>query len=97
MLDKLQKRVLRAVGPALAASLEPLSHCKNLASISLNYRYYFGRCSSELAELAPLPYSCGRSTGFSDRSHDFSVTTPRCYKVVYINSFFPCRAELWNF
>ena len=57
---------------------------------------YFGRCSSELAELVPLPYSCGRSTCYSDRLHDFSVTTPRCYKDVYVNSFFLHTARLWN-
>ena len=57
---------------------------------------YFGRCSSELAELVPLPYSRGRSIGYSDRLHDFSVTIPRCYKDVYVNSFFPCTARLWN-
>ena len=28
--------------------------------------------------------------------HDFSVTIPRCYKDVYVNSFFPCTARLWN-
>ena len=28
--------------------------------------------------------------------HDFSVTIPRCYKDVYINSFFPRTARLWN-
>ena len=39
---------------SLAASLEPLAHCRNVASPSLFYRYYFGRCSSELAELVPL-------------------------------------------
>ena len=60
------------------------------------YRYYFGRCSSELAQLVPLPYSRGRSTRYSDRLHDFSVTIPRCYKDVYVNSFFPCTARLWN-
>ena len=27
-----------------AASLEPLAHCRNVASLSLSYRYYFGRC-----------------------------------------------------
>ena len=39
-----------------------------------------------------------RSTRYSDRSHDFSVTTiPRCYKNVYVNSFFhPRTAGLWN-
>ena len=49
LLDKLQKRICRTVGPSLATSLEPLNHSRNVASLSLFYRYYFGRCSSELA------------------------------------------------
>ena len=96
LLDKLQKPICRTVGPSLAASLEPLAHCQNVASISLFYRYYFGRCSSELAQLVPLPYSRGRSTRYSDRLHYFSVTIPRCYKDVYVKCFFPCTARLWN-
>ena len=96
LLDKVQKRICRAVGPSLAASLEPLAHRRNVASLSLFYRYYFGRYSSELAQLVPLPYSRGRSTRYSDRLHDFSVTIPRCYKDVYVNSFFPRTARLWN-
>ena len=59
--------------------------------------YYFGGCSSELAELVPLPYSRGRATRYSDRLHDFSVTIRRCYEDVYFNSFFPHTARLWNF
>ena len=93
---KLQKQICRTVGPSRAASLEPLAHCRNVASLSLFYRYYFGRCSAELAELVPLPYSRGRSTRYSDRLHDFSVTILRCYKDVYVNSFFPHTARLWN-
>ena len=54
LLDKLQKRICRAIGSSLAASLEPLAHCRNVAS--------FGCCSSELAQMVPLPYSRGRST-----------------------------------
>ena len=96
LLDKLQKRIYGTAGPSLAASLEPLVHCQNVASLSLFYRCYFGRCSSELAQLVPLPYSRGRSTHYSDRLHDFSVTIPRCYKDVYVNSFFPRTARLWN-
>ena len=57
LLDKLQKRICRTVGPSVAASLEPLAHHRNVASSSLFYRYYFGRCSSELAQLVPLLYS----------------------------------------
>ena len=57
LLDKLQKRICRTVGPSLATSLEPLAHPQNVVRLSLFYRYYFGRCSSDLAQLAPLPYS----------------------------------------
>ena len=32
LLDKLQKRICRSVGPSLAASLEPLAHRRNVAS-----------------------------------------------------------------
>ena len=62
LLDKLQKRIFRTVGPSLAGSLEPLAHCRNVASLCLLYMYYFGRCSSELALLVPLPFFQGRST-----------------------------------
>ena len=96
LLDKLQKQISRTDGPSLAASLEPLAHRRNIANLSLFFRYYFGRCSSELAELVPLPYSRGRSTRYSDRLHDFSVPNRRCYKNVYANSFFPRTARLWN-
>ena len=57
LLDKLQKQICRTVGPSLSASLETLAHHGNVASLSLFYRHYFGRCSSELAQLVPLPYS----------------------------------------
>ena len=40
--DNLQKRICRAVGPSLAASLGSLAHRQNVASLSHFYRYYFG-------------------------------------------------------
>ena len=49
LLEKLQKSICRTVGPSLAVSLEHLTYCQNVTSLSLFYRYYFGRCSSELA------------------------------------------------
>ena len=60
LLDKLQKLICRTVGHSLAASLEHLAHRRNVASLNLFYRYYFGRCSSELAQLVSLPFSRGR-------------------------------------
>ena len=73
LLDKLQKRICRTVGPSLAASLEPLAHRRNVASLSLFCSYYFGKCSSELAQLVPLTFSRGSSICYFDRLHDFSV------------------------
>ena len=37
LLDMLQKRICRTVGPSLAASLEPLAHRRNVANLSLFY------------------------------------------------------------
>ena len=34
---------IRIVGPSLAPSLEPLAHRRNVASLSIFYRYYFAR------------------------------------------------------
>ena len=51
VLDKLQKRICRAVGPLLATSLEPLAHPRNVATLYLFCMYYFRRYSSELTQL----------------------------------------------
>ena len=49
LLDKLQKQLCRTIGPSHAASIEPLADHRNVASLSLFYRYYFDKCPSELA------------------------------------------------
>ena len=63
-----------------------------MASLSLFYRYYLRRCSPELAQLVLE----GGSTRYSDSLHDFSVTIVGWYKDVYVYSFFPRTARLWN-
>ena len=73
-----------------------MDYCCHIASLSLFYRYYCGRCLSELAQLVPFPYSRRRSTRYSDRLHDISVIIRRCYKNAYCNSFSPHTARLWN-
>ena len=95
-MDKLLKWISRTVGPSLAASLELMVRRQNVASSSLFCSYYFGRRSAELVELVPFPYSRGKATRCSNRLHDFSVTIPRSYKDVYVNSFFPPTARFWN-
>ena len=72
-----------------------LAHRWNVASLSLLYRYYFVRCSSELAQLVPLPFSRWRFTRYSDILHDFSVTIPRYYNDFYVK-FFSRTVRFWN-
>ena len=64
LLEKLQKRICRTVGPSFTASFESLAHRRNVSSLSLIYRYFYGRCSSEVAQLVSLPFSRGRSTRY---------------------------------
>ena len=77
--------------------LNPLVHHRNVVRLSLFYKYYFDRCLPELSNLVPFPFSQGRSTRYSDRLHDFSVTIPRCCKYAYISSLFPCTARPRHF
>ena len=97
ILDEVQKRMCGTVGPSITFSLEPLAHCRNVASLSsLFCRYYFDRYLCELAKLVPLPHSHGRSTRDFNWLYDFSVSIPRCCNDVYVNIFFPCTSRLWN-
>ena len=94
LLDKLRKQICRTFGPSLTTSLGSLAHHRNVTSLPFFYWCCFGRCSSELAQLVPLLFCWERSSCYSDRLHDLSFTIPRCYKDVYINSFFPRTATL---
>ena len=84
-----------------STSLEPLVHCQNVGQNVKTfskyhfYRSYFGRCSSKLAQLVRLPFYWGRSTFCSDILHNLSVLIRRCYKDVYVKSFFPHPVRLW--
>ena len=44
ILDKLQKRLCRTVVRSFVASLEPFTHCRNVASFNLFCWYCFRRC-----------------------------------------------------
>ena len=74
ILEKLQKQAVRVVSLSFSAFRKLLADSRNVSSHASFYRYYFGRCSSELTELIPFPYSSGSSTHYSNRLYDFSVT-----------------------
>ena len=72
------------IGLCRTTFLETLACRRNVASLRLFCRHYFGRFSSELAQMVPLHHFRGSSIRHSDRLYDFSVTIPRCFKVDFL-------------
>ena len=96
LLDRVQKRIVNLIGPDLSAGLQSLLHRRNVASLSLFYKYYHAKCSMELADLVPPRRVNVRTTRLSERLHQYAVRPPRCNRKFYQSSFFPRTAGLWN-
>ena len=67
LLDRVQKRVVSLIGYGLSAGLQALSHRRDVESLGLFYKYYYRKCSSELADLVPPNRVTVRSTHFSEQ------------------------------
>ena len=96
LLDRIQRRISNIIGPRLASKLQTLHHRRNVASLCLFYRYYNGRCSSELFDLVPHKKVFNRDTRFASNSHPHNVEVPSCHKKFYVTSFFPRTSVMWN-
>ena len=96
VLDRIQKRICNLVGSSHSSSLESLSHRRDVASLSLFYKYYHGVCSSELSDLLPPSFVPSRVTRWSSGLHKFAVQVPHFKTTSYSRSFFPRTASLWN-
>ena len=96
LLDKVQNRVCNLIGPQLAAKLQPLSHRRNVASLSLFYKYFNKKCSTELSSLVPRLRPRVRTTRQSSNAHPYTVQIPKSTKSLYASSFFPRTSNLWN-
>ena len=83
--------------PALTNTLQSLSTRRDVASLSLFYRYYHGHCSSEIFQCTPNPLRRAHSTCHATHSHPKYVqlcSQPRIEK--YEQSFFYSIGKLWN-
>ena len=77
--------------------LSTLSSSWKYSQFNYLSRYNIARCLSELFELVPHPHTRGRVTCYLNWFHDSLVIIPKCYKDVYVNSFFPDTARLQNY
>ena len=96
LLDRMKRRICNAIGQDLSSKLDSLSQRRTVASLSLFYKYFHGRCSAELSSLTPPLRTFQRTTRFSSSSHQFTVQTPDCHKKLYSDSFFPIISHLRN-
>ena len=97
-LDRIQERLRGLVGEELFSTLSPLAHRRNVASLSLFYRYVNGKCSEELHSAVPPERTFLVRTRFamSSKSHPHFLTVPRTRCNFHADSFIPRASKLWN-
>ena len=78
-LDRIQHRIHGLVGTELFSSLDSLGHRRNVASLSLIYRYFHGKCADELHSLVPPIWEFTRMTRFAvtNAAHPRLLNIPR--------------------
>ena len=97
LLDKIERRALRIINaPALTSSCQPLSVRRDVASLSLFYRYYHQHCSTELHLCVPPPLRRARDTRLASTSHEFSLQLSNPRLRIVGGSFFYRTGRLWN-
>ena len=97
LLDRLQNRACRLINnPLLTSNLPSLQLRRDVASLSLFYRYYHGHCSEELFSIIPPPIARRRVTRNMEIAHGCSLDPPTCRLSTFQNSFLPRMVKLWN-
>ena len=90
-IDRFQRRMRGLVGEKLFASLQSLSYRRNVASLSIFYRYFYGKCSDELHLFVPPVRDFPIRIRFAESSeahpHFLKIATPRCK--FHSDSFLP--------
>jgi Reverse transcriptase (RNA-dependent DNA polymerase) len=98
LIEKLQNRAMRILGCSdlVKENILPMSHRRNVGSLSLLYRYFHGHCSKELLGLVPTLQHLGPSTRRAGASHPYCLAVPHSRTEHHRKSFFPRTVRLWN-
>ena len=98
LLDRVESKAIRLIGdPSLTSTLDPLSLCCKVASLSLFYSYYFGNCSDELATCIPPPVAWPRSTRQATFAHNYCMGLSNARINRFSDGLFPSTSCLWNY
>ena len=97
LLDRVESKAVRLIGsPHITSKLEPLSLRRQVASLSLFYKYYFGNCSRELSGCVPPPLPRPRNTRQAVSCHQYCVKIDNSRIARYDVCFFPSTSKIWN-
>ena len=97
LLNRVESKAICLIGDhSLTSTLDPLSLCRKVASLSLFYRYYFGHCSEELASCIPPPMTLPRFTRQASFAHNYCVELSNGRINRFSDGFFPSTSRLWN-
>ena len=96
LLNRVESKGIRLINSLpLTDCLDSLSHRRNVASLSIFYRYFHADCSSELANCMPPALPQLRCTRLST-SHPYSVHLSNASVSQYLHSFIPYTGKLRN-
>ena len=97
LLNRVESKACRLINSSpLTDCLQPLSHCRNIASLALFYRYFHANCSSDLANCIPSLLQRPRCTRLASSSHPYSVHLCNARVTQSSQSFIPFSGKLWN-
>jgi ribonuclease P/MRP protein subunit RPP40 len=98
LIEKIQVRAMQILGCCnpVKENILPLSHRRDVGSLSLLYRYFHGHCSNELLGLVPTLQHLGPPTRHGSVQSSFSLAIPRSRTKHHQKSFFPHTSRTWN-
>ena len=97
LLDRVESNTFQLINALhLTSQLPYLRLHRDFLSLSLFYKYYFGRCSEELSYCVPSSKNWGCNTRLASSSHELYVEVghPRIDR--FKSCFFPYIDNLWN-
>ena len=97
LLDRVESKAYRLINKSsLTSNLDSLKLRRKVASLSIFYRFYFGRCSTELQSIIPPPLPRPRNTRQASHSHPYCVEILNSRINSFSNNFIPFTSQLWN-
>ena len=97
LLDRVEAKAFRLINDVvLTSKLDPLSLRREVASLTIFYKYFHGNCSEEIKSVMPPPLPRPRNTRQASVAHNFCVRLENARIEAFNNSFIPSTARAWN-